>query len=549
MSDKDNNKNEKKDKKDKKSGGLFSRAKSDKKTKEKAPTEPPRVLSPEEQEKLNARQTKNVKVIMMVYLVLLIGLIGYITYFYLFQAPKIKNMPTNGIMIAQQNNVLRGTIYDAEMEPIAESENTNNGQKRIYPYNDLYSAAIGYSSSRYGTTGMEEIYNKQLTTYDPLTLGQYIKKYGIKGAFENRGKNVEPRIGNSIVTTLNTPLQKTAWEALGDNMGAVVAIQPKTGDVLAMVSKPTFDANNLQQEMQQVAEDEKIGKPNKSLLNLATQNPTAPGSVFKTVTISSALENIPGIQNRIFDDTGRLKIGDYTLPNENWTAYGKISLARALSVSSNVVFGTIGMELGNEALKKTAEAYGFNSIIPTNGFYVAQSNFPTLNQYDKGSMAQSAIGQGATTATPFQMAVVAATIANKGVMMEPTMVKEIINSRGEVVQSFAPKELRRVISASTAATITQDMRYVTEQREGEPSGVWSYMDPKYDIASKTGTAQKENAQGQLLVDANAWFVCFAPANDPKIAVAVQVINGGAGSKVGASIAYQVVKEYLDQVGI
>ncbi len=552
MSDKDNNKNEKidkKDKRDKKSGGLFSRTKSDKKTKEKAPAEPPRVLSPEEQEKLNARQTKNVKVIMMVYLVLLIGLIGYITYFYLFQAPKIKNMPTNGIMIAQQNNVLRGTIYDAEMEPIAESENTNNGQKRIYPYNDLYSAAIGYSSSRYGTTGMEEIYNKQLTTYDPLTLSQYIKKYGIKGAFENRGKDVEPRIGNSIVTTLNTPLQKTAWEALGDNMGAVVAIQPKTGDVLAMVSKPTFDANNLQQEMQQVAEDEKIGKPNKSLLNLATQNPTAPGSVFKTVTISSALENIPGIQNRIFDDTGRLKIGDYTLPNENWTAYGKISLARALSVSSNVVFGTIGMELGNEALKKTAEAYGFNSIIPTNGFYVAQSNFPTLNQYDKGSMAQSAIGQGATTATPFQMAVVAATIANKGVMMEPTMVKEIINSRGEVVQSFAPKELRRVISASTAATITQDMRYVTEQREGEPSGVWSYMDPKYDIASKTGTAQKENAQGQLLVDANAWFVCFAPANDPKIAVAVQVINGGAGSKVGASIAYQVVKEYLDQVGI
>lgn len=546
MSDKDNNKNEKKDKK---SGGLFSKAKSSKKPKEKTPVEPPRVLSPEEQEKLNARQTRSVKVIMMVYLVLLIGLIGYITYFYLFQAPKIKNMPTNGIMIAQQNNVLRGSILDAEGQPIAETEETNNGQKRIYPYNDLYSAAIGYSSSRYGTTGMEQIYNKQLTTYDPLTLGQYIKKYGLLGAFKNRGKDVEPRKGNSIVTTLNTPLQKTAWEALGDNMGAVVAIQPKTGDVLAMVSKPTFDANNLQQEMEQVAHDEKIGKPNKSLLNLATQNPTAPGSVFKTVTISSALENIPGIQNRVFDDTGRLKIGDYTLPNENWTAYGKISLARALSVSSNVVFGTIGMELGNDALRKTAEAYGFNSVIPTNGFYVAQSNFPTLNQYDKGSMAQSAIGQGATTATPFQMAVVAATIANKGVMMEPTMVKEIINSRGQVVQSFAPKELRRVISASTAETITKDMRYVTEQRQGEPSNVWSYMNPKYEIASKTGTAQKENAQGQLLVDANAWFVCFAPASNPKIAVAVQVINGGAGSKVGASIAYQVVKAYLEQVGV
>ena len=493
---------------------------------------------------------KNIKVIMGVYLVLLFGLIGYITYFYLFKAPKINKMPANAITMSKASKVLRGKIYDAEGQPIAESKRIDAfNQKRIYPYGDLYAAAIGYASSRYGNTGMESIYNNQLTTYDPLSLSEYIKTYGLKKAFENRGKNLEPQIGDSIVTTLNTPLQKVAWEALGENEGAVVAIQPKTGDVLAMVSKPTFNPNNLEQEMQQVAEDQQIGKPNKSLLNQATHDPTAPGSVFKTVTISSALENIPGIQNRVFDDKGSIKIGSYTLPNENWRAFGQISLARALSVSSNVVFGTLGMELGNEALKSTAEAYGFNAPLPANGFYTGACNFPTLNQYDKGSMAQSAIGQGATTATPLQMAMVVSTIANGGVMMEPTMVKEIINSRGQVVQTFAPKELRRVISAQNAATITKDMRFVTEQREGEPSGVWSYMDPKYRIASKTGTAQKENAQGQLLVDANAWFVCFAPANDPKIAVAVKVVNGGAGSKIGASIAYKLVKNYLDQVGI
>ncbi|MGL4654490.1 MAG: peptidoglycan D,D-transpeptidase FtsI family protein [Sarcina sp.] len=494
--------------------------------------------------------TKNIKTIMIIYLVLLVGLIGYITYFYLFKAPTINQMPSNIIQIDKNSKVLRGTIYDSEMQPIAESERTNAvNQKRIYPYGDLYAAAIGYASTRFGNTGMENIYNTQLTTYDPLSLTQYIKQYGFKNAFENRGKDLSPQVGDSIVTTLNTPLQKVAWNALGANEGAVVALDPKTGSVLAMVSKPTFNPNNLPQEMQQVAADEAIGKPNKSLINHATQNPSAPGSVFKTVTISSALENIPGIQNRVFDDKGSIKIGGYTLPNENWRAFGEISLARALSVSSNVVFGTIGMELGNSALKATADAYGFNSTLPTNGFYTGVSNFPTLTPDDKGSMAQSAIGQGATTATPFQMAVVVSTIANGGVMMEPTMVKSIINSRGQTVQTFAPTQLRRVISAQTAATITKDMRFVTEQRQGEPSNVWDYMDPKYDIAAKTGTAQKENAQGQLLVDANAWFVCFAPANNPKIAVAVEVVNGGAGSKIGANIAYKVVKNYLDQVGI
>ncbi|MGL4655209.1 MAG: peptidoglycan D,D-transpeptidase FtsI family protein [Sarcina sp.] len=543
MADNKNNKNNK-------GGSFFSKFKSTKKEPKKVESSDSNTSNNDELSTKKQNPRKNIKVIMGVYLVLLFGLIGYITYFYLFKAPEINKMPANAITMSKSSKVLRGTIYDSEMQPIAESERIDAfNQKRIYPYGDLYAAAIGYASSRYGNTGMENIYNTQLTTYDPLTLSEYIKTYGLKKAFENRNQNLAPQVGDSVVTTLNTPLQKAAWEALGENEGAVVAIQPKTGQVLAMVSKPTFNPNDIAAEMQQVAQDEQIGKPNKSLINQATHDPTAPGSVFKTVTISSALENIPGIQNRVFDDKGSIKIGNYTLPNENWRAFGEISLARALSVSSNVVFGTIGMELGNQALKATADAYGFNSVIPTNGFYVGQSNFPTIPQYDQGSMAQSAIGQGATTATPFQMAMVVSTIANGGVMMEPTMVKEVINSRGQVVQSFAPKELRRVISAQNAATITKDMRFVTEQREGEPSGVWDYMDPKYQIASKTGTAQKENAQGQLLVDANAWFVCFAPANDPKIAVAVKVVNGGAGSKIGASIAYKVVKNYLDQVGI
>ena len=328
----DNNKNKNK-------SGFFDKFKSNKK---EAPKKEANNVNDDTLSNKKQDPKKNIKVIMGVYLVLLFGLIGYITYFYLFKAPEINKMPANAITMSKSSKVLRGSILDAEGRPIAYSERTDAfNQKRIYPYDDLYAAAIGYASSRYGTTGMENIYNKQLTSYDPLTLSEYIKTYGLKKAFENRGVNLAPQVGDSIVTTLNTPLQKTASAAIGDNEGAVVAIEPKTGAVLAMVSKPTFNPNDLGAEMKSVAADEAIGKPNKTLLNQATHDPTAPGSVFKTVTISSALENIPGIQNRIFDDKGSIKIGNYTLPNENFRAFGEISLARALSVSSNVVFGTL----------------------------------------------------------------------------------------------------------------------------------------------------------------------------------------------------------------
>ena len=137
---------------------------------------------------------------------------------------------------------------------------------------------------------------------------------------------------------------------------------------------PTFDPNDLAAAMEQANADQKAGKQAFEFINQVTENPTAPGSVFKMVTLTSSLQNIPGVSNRIFDDKGYVKISkDYTLPNEGWEAYGEIGLARALSVSSNVVFGTLGMELGNTALKTTAESFGFNQSIPANGVYIAPS--------------------------------------------------------------------------------------------------------------------------------------------------------------------------------
>lgn len=506
----------------------------------------------------NRDLSKNMKHIMVVYLMLLIGLIGYITYFYLFQAPKIAAKPTNSVAFAQEHKILRGTVYDSSMQKIAYSVKEGTGQKRIYPSGALYGAIVGYDSPRFGLDpgSLEQIYNKTLTTYTPSN------KFSIKEAFENRGKALS-MTGDGIVTTLNAGLQKTAWQAMKSQMaalsaktgrtvdtGAVVALDPKTGAILASVTMPTFDPNDLAAAMEQANADQKAGKQAFEFINQVTENPTAPGSVFKMVTLTSSLQNIPGVSNRIFDDKGYVKISkDYTLPNEGWEAYGEIGLARALSVSSNVVFGTLGMELGNTALKTTAESFGFNQSIPANGVYIAPSNFPTLKQGSLGAMAQSAIGQGETTATPMQIALVASTIANGGVMMEPTLVKEIVNSQGKVLQTIEPKSLGRKMTPAEAAEITKDMRYVTEQRQGYPAHVWDYMNPKFDIASKTGTAQKAFANGQMDPVTDAWFACFAPANDPKIAIAVKIVNGGAGSVIGANIAYQMIDEYLTQTGM
>lgn len=507
----------------------------------------------------NKDLSKNMKTIMAVYLVLLIGLIGYIAYFYLFKAPKIATKPTNSVTMAEQNQILRGTVYDSSMQKIAYSVSQGTGQKRIYPEGPLYGAIIGYDSPRFGLDqgSLEQIYNNTLTTYTPNN------KFSLKEAFDNRDKQLS-KTGDGVVTTLNGDLQKTAWEALQKginevnqkagkqitNAGAVVALDPKTGQVLASVSLPTFDPNDLAAAMEQANKDSANGNQAFEFINQVTENPTAPGSVFKMVTLTSSLQNIPGVSNRIFDDKGYIKISnDYTLPNENREAYGEIGLARALSVSSNVVFGTLGMELGNQALKATAESYGWNQQVPANGMYLAPCNFPTLQSYDKGSMAQSGIGQGAVTATPMQIALVASTIANGGVMMEPTLVKQVVNSQGKVLQTVQPVSLGRKMTPAQAAEITKDMEYVTQQRQGYPSNVWDYMDPKYNIASKTGTAQKGLANGKMSPYTDATFACFAPANDPKIVVAVKVINGGAGSVVGAKIAYTMIQEYLTQTGM
>lgn len=484
----------------------------------------------------------SVKKVMIVFLFCLVALISYIAYFQVFKAPKIAEMPGNQRAWAKKNEVLRGEILDSNGKVIAKSvRGKNNVQNREYEFGPLYAHPIGYVSSVYGESGLEAAYDKQLTTSNNASVG--FKKLlsdpsmeNLKNAFFTRED--KEKVGNTVVTTIDTNLQKIAYDALGDNRGAVVALDPKTGAVLAMASKPSFNPNNLKAEMDKA----NAGKAeNSPLINRATGGLYPPGSTFKIVTATSALENIPGIQNKIFNDTGSIQFKDgRTMSNAEGASYGNIDLRKAFIVSSNVVFGTLGMDLGNEKLMKTAEAFGFNKNVPANGFTINQSTFPKV--IDPGQLAQTGIGQSSILATPMQMALVTCAVANKGVIMQPDLVSKVLDQDGNVVETIKPKEFNKAMSESDANTIKGYMQGLVDKNI--KNGAWGYLKGT-NAAAKTGTADHNDANGNPLTP-HSWFVSFAPADDPQIAIAVIVENGGYGAGKAADVAGKVINAKLSK---
>ena len=482
--------------------------------------------------------SNNIKQVMIVFLFCFVALISYIAYFQTFSAPNIADQPGNKRIYAVSNEVLRGTIYDRNGNALTTSERVDAlTQKRTYINGDLYVHALGYNSPIYGAVGLEANYNKELSNYSKLqnNFSSLINDFSmdkLKAMFETR-KEDEEKIGNGIVTTLNPEIQKAAYDALGNNKGAVVVLNPKTGEVLGMVSKPTYNPNDLKAAMDAANAGSGEDSP---LINRATAGLYPPGSTFKTVTLTSALENIGGITNRTFDDEGKIVFNNTTsLSNANNAVYGTIDLREAFKVSSNVVFGTLAMELGNDKLKATAEDFGFNNSIEADGFTIENSRFPTLESYEAGSIAQTGIGQSSILATPIQMALVSSTIANDGKMMEPTLVNKVIDKDGNVIKNIEPKVLKQVMEAKDASIIKDYMKNLVDSKI---NGSWSYFQGT-NAAGKTGTADHNLPDGTP-AKPHSWFIGFAPAESPKVALAVIVENGGYGSTAAAQVAGTVI---------
>ncbi|GAA0716598.1 penicillin-binding protein 2 [Clostridium malenominatum] len=472
--------------------------------------------------------SNNIKKVTMVFLICFIGLISYITYFQINVAPKIVSSQYNQKRVwAKKNEVLRGSIFDRNMKVLAKSTRTNrDNQKREYPEGQVFAHPLGYIDISYGLSGLERRYDKELSS---VSIKDTISN------LMNINKSNKEKYGSSLKTTLDYNLQKLGWDLLGQRRGAIVALDPKSGEILALVSKPSFNPNDLKGSWEEI-----VGDKNNPLLNRTTSGLYTPGSVFKVVTAVSALENIKDTKTRIFEDKGVLVFNSKeSLRNYNGAVLGNIDFKEAMVKSSNVVFGKMGMELGNNKLKDTAEKFYFNNNIPSNGMVIENSRFPSIKSYEVGNLAQSAIGQSSILATPIQMALVAGTIGNDGVMMKPTLVKEILNNTGEVLDKIKSDSLGRVTSKENAAIIKEAMKAVVERGTGQGAGVYGIS-----ICGKTGTAE-HSIEGKAATP-HSWFIGFAPYEDPTIALAVIVEEGGVGGGIASSIASAMFKKALSK---
>ena len=413
---------------------------------------------------------------------------------------------------------------------------------REYTEPATYAHVTGFHSFIFGRTQIESQYNDFLQGSAPETL------------FRNLGDALRgrERQGDTIVTTIEPTVQQAAVDAFGDQTGAVVALDPRSGDILAMVSAPSFDPNLLSSHdpaaIRQAWEDLNAD-PDNPLRNRAISELYAPGSTFKIVTAAASLER-GGSPTDTYPDPALLDLPQTTAQIGNFSR-GRpcndgqsVTLQRALEVSCNTTFGIIALDLGADALVQTAEAFGLNSDLDSD-LSTETSRIP--KDLDEPATAQSAIGQRDVRVTPLQMALVAAAIGNDGIMMRPRLVSEVQDLAGRVVRQYPPQPQTiagvttgQTVSPQTAAGLTEMMTAVVANGTGGNAAIQGVS-----VAGKTGTAEQGEGEAP-----DTWFIGFAPADNPVVAVAVVVEGGGdagesgTGGGVSAPIARTVLEAAL-----
>ena len=472
-----------------------------------------------------------------VVVIMFVVLIGGVSWVQFGQASALNNDSRNVRTAYREFGKPRGPIVVAG-KAIASSTPSNVafGYQRTYVNGPLYSSVTGFYSVVNRADGLEQAVNDVLTgTADSLFLTR----------LQDLITGKQPQ-GSSVELTINPAAQQAAWDALGDQRGAVVAIDPTTGAILAFVSKPGFDPNLLASHdtaKAGAAYQQLLAADGNPLLNTVTKESYAPGSTFKLITAAAALES-----GRFAPDTTVPAPTVLALPQTSATItnYGGEScgngttttIADALRISCNTAFAQLGMDLGAPALAAQAAKFGFGDAGLTIPMSVAKSVFPTgLNA---PQTAQSAIGQFSVHATPLEMAMVSAAIANGGTLMKPYLVQTVRTSDLDVVSETTPSALSTAISAATAAALRDMMVGVVENGTGTAAQI-----PGVRVAGKTGTAETSDK-----TPPHAWFTAFAPADAPRVAVAVLVEHGGnlgseaTGGRVAAPIAKAVIQAVL-----
>ena len=467
---------------------------------------------------------------------LFVALFAQLNWLQVVDAKRLNDHPTNTRAVIRDFSQPRGVIQTGDGVVVALSEPVDDQFKRQrrYPEGALFAHLTGFFSFTYGSDGLERTYNDALTGRD--------RKVSIDRLADLL---LEKQRSANVTLTVTKSLQEVATSALGPRKGAVVALDPRTGAVLALADFPSYDPNPLAGHNQDdVREqwDRLNADPDKPLLPRSYREVYFPGSSFKVVTAAAGLATgTATLTTPVYPTLTQLPLPQSSQPLGNFGG-GSCGgpLPEALRVSCNTSFGQLGLDLGGDKLASTAEAFGFRRAPPIDLPYSVASIFPPGSEFarDKPALAKSAIGQQDVAATPLQMALVAAGIANDGVVMTPHLLAEVRDSEGRVVNRYEPRPWTTAVPPDVAHSVRDMMIGVVERGSGTAARI-----PGVPVAGKTGTAQTGRDTSHV------WFVAFAPADDPKVAVAVVLEDqpnqdDATGGRLAAPIAQTVMRAAL-----
>jgi peptidoglycan glycosyltransferase len=463
-------------------------------------------------------------------------LLAFTSRWTIFEASSLRNNPLNARALLEQQRIARGRILAATGAVLARSVRISGSHgsetvyERRYPTGEEFAHAVGYYYIDRGRTGLERFRNSALNGQTQTNLQSILDQL--------QGKK---RQGNDVYTTLDPGAQQVANSALAGHEGAVVALEPRTGAVEVLASSPGYDPNSIRstRSYERLASS----APGKPLVNRATQFGYAPGSTFKVLTATAAIDSGQYTSSSTVDGRNNVPISGVPLQNDENESFGAITLTQALTKSVNTVWAQVAEHLGKRTLARYMRRFGFDrkpqldypaEEMSSSGEYSrGRVVSPTSSQVDVGRMG---IGQDKLEVTPLQMAEVAAAVANGGRLMVPHMTARIVDPDGRTVQRVSPRVQANVMKPSTAAAVRAMMEAVVNEGTGTAAQV-----PGVQVAGKTGTA--ETQIGTAIN--NVWFIAFAPAAAPKVAIAV-TLKGvpGQGAAFAAPIAREVIERLL-----
>lgn len=452
--------------------------------------------------------------------VLFLVMTGYIAHYSVTHQQELINNSYNGRqkMLLAQNR--RGKIFSADGEVLAQTITDDEGnEKRQYPYNNLFSHVVGYASN--GRMGVEAQANYYLINSNaPLSE---------KASLDIRNEKYP---GDDVYTTLNVKLQQIASTALGVYDGAIIVTEPKTGKILAMVSKPDFDPEQIESMWDDLIKDEESSV----LLNRVTQGLYPPGSTFKIITALEYIrENPDTYQNYKYQCSGAITRDEERIQCYHGSVHGSVDFTRSFAKSCNTSFANIGLSLERKSFKDTLDSLLFEQKLPVS-FPYGTSRVDVAESTSEADMMQVSIGQGTTSITPLQLNMITGAIANEGTLMKPYCVDYVQNSVGNTIKEFSSSAYGRLMSKEEAEILKELMKDVVE--EGTASRL---KDLSYTAAGKTGSAEFGTVKG----DSHAWFTGFAPVEEPQICVTIIIEGAGAGGDYAVPIAKRLFDAYFE----